>query len=223
MGMASSSKVDEAYSWLNTNQPELLKTLRDSDPIMGTVIDSATNLGPSKDAADTELTKAQFMLAASDAIFPIISIGIAEANRRRTTARRLTLWARIFSLFFSTATLTALSWRSIETAQWMAIGSVLSSLTTLFATHLKYLGDDKKSMTAEQALNKLIELDFDLRKSCFEITAHIKRGSSGRALNECINRANGLFRTVNTLRTELGIVGAMEILSSASTEEPPKS
>jgi hypothetical protein len=181
---------------------------------MAAVINSVDSMGPKEDKAEAELNKARIALAAAEELFPLIALSVREANRRRMNARMLSLFARVLTVIFSAATLIALGGPSITSARWLAIGSVATSLITLFEKYFSQLGGDRRALTAEQALTKLVELDFELRKTSLEISGHVERGAAGKPLNDCVNRTNGMFKEVNTLRTELGIVHALNSLSS---------
>jgi hypothetical protein len=210
------ARIDEAYVWLSKNSPVLLQQIEQNGPAMRFAVQTANKLGAGKtklheeeDDEAVSLAKAEFMSITAHSLRPVIGRSIREASKRANRARKFKTGASISTTVFSSLTLGILSTViAMKAAQWTAIGSTISAFCALFADHTSRLGDGEKRVTAAQASEQLVDLDYELMIVLGELDARLRQGTSSTALISAINRANELCRRANSLSGMLGTLQA---------------
>ncbi|MBB5400553.1 hypothetical protein [Paraburkholderia youngii] len=207
---AKVTQISEAYNWLLTHRPEMLERLRARGPAMQAVLSRADAAGPKEEKEQLLLAEATFLIEVAAETFPVIKSSIGRADQRMVVSHVLALSTKVVTLLSSGATLLILSLSTaIGKAQWTAVISLLASMLALFDGHFNQIGKGKHRLTAEEAVRKLADLDFQLRQAESELKWHIERVVAGKTLVACINKTNVIYADINRLAVPLRTLPAV--------------
>ena len=209
------AKITEAIAWMETNKPELFRTITDK---FIDIIEADDKLGEENVEGDMTIPtendsgiarnpemlllkrKAEFMLITIAEIEPVLQTSLIAASRLTARAKNWSFIGWVVTTVFSISTLTALNIPDfVDKAQWSAAGGTLSSMAVFMSDHLTKVSDGEIKLSAIDARNRLIDLRYELKEGRSELQLRLEYPDDKEKLEQAILRMNNACKQVNQI------------------------